>query len=349
MQVNEIAQQFQTGSVVQQVYPDMSGNTNQTWMVDLSDSTLAVLQRINTELYPDPNRLMSNFFLISNYLAQVESPLLYLKPFYTSTGDLLYIDDEGNSWRCYRYIAGTIERNIVDAGVASGLGYAAGELHRTLNDFPVEQLSPIIPNYHNTPKVYEQFARILERTPEQRQERVIGEIGYIHKQKSICPSLLEKNLPARATHNRINPNHLVLDAATRTPVALIDYDAFMPGILAFDFGDGARSVCFTNSPVEADMLKVQLDLDLFTRYVTGFLSRTKYILDDSEPSSLALGCIVMTLEQGIRLLSRYLASAQDNEASESELLRARVQLYLSIQMKEQYKEMVDIIKKCFLS
>ena len=349
MQVIDIAHQFYTGAVAQQVYPEPSGRTNQTWMVDLSDSTLAVLQRINTELYPDPNRLMSNFYLISNFLSKIESPMLYLSPFYTVSGDLLYVDDEGYSWRCYRFISGTVEHERIDAGLASGLGYAAGELHRTLNGFPVEQLSPIIPNYHNTPRIYEQFTQILGQASEQRIERASGEIGYIQKQSSIYPSLLEKNLPARVTHNKISPRHLVLDTATRAPVALIDYDAFMPGILAFDFGDGARCVCHTNSPTEPDMLQVKFDLELFTRYTTGFLSRVKYIIDDTEPSSLAIGCIIMTIEHGIRLLGRFLAAQGEGEEVENELQRARVQLYLSIQMKEQYKEMVNVIKNCFLA
>src|SRR5699024_9694710 len=47
-------------------------------------------------------------------------------------------------------------------------------------------------------------------------------------------------LPLRVTHNDTKLNNVLLDAATRQPLCVIDLDTVMPGLAGNDFGDSIR-------------------------------------------------------------------------------------------------------------
>ena len=118
--------------------------------------------------------------------------------------------------------------------------------------------------------------------------------------------LLKKGeLPQRVTHNDTKLNNVLLDAATRTPLCVIDLDTVMPGLAANDFGDSIRFGAATGREDEQDLSKVGMSLPLFEAYARGFLTACGKRLTPLEKETLPMGALLMTLECGSRFLTDY--------------------------------------------
>ena len=75
-------------------------------------------------------------------------------------GKFLYIDKEGNPWRCLGYIEiATSHETPETLAMLEEAGRAFGDFQRLLSGYPAHTLHEIIPNFHNTPA---RFAQLLE-------------------------------------------------------------------------------------------------------------------------------------------------------------------------------------------
>ncbi len=348
--ITQICNQFQTGN--EAVYERLitSGRVNETYVVDLSNGSSAILQKINRSYNPNPEKAISNALAVQRFCEAHQAPLNLVSFFPCKNGGYIFSDPDGNKWRAYRYIDGVFS----DPGhpeTAALLGDSVGLFHRTLADFPVEKLYASIENFHNTPLRYENFLRVLELAPKERIDRAANEIGFIKKQTNVFAALLTMDLPARVTHNDTKLENLIVDRESGKALGFLDCDTLMPGIFAFDFGDGARSCCRNHTTDDRDIKSVQFRLDLFDAYTAAYLKQARSVLVTPEPASLALGAVVISLELGIRYLTYYLTGKSDFKIDYpiQNLDRARVQLLLCLQMQKQYADMCAIVKKHLLA
>ena len=113
-------------------------------------------------------------------------------------------------------------------------------------------------------------------------------------------------LPLRVTHNDTKCNNVVFNKNTLKALAVIDLDTIMPGLTAYDFGDGARSIACTTEEDEKDLSKVKFDLVKFESFAKGFLSALKTTLTKNELKTLGVSCFVLTIELAARFLEDYL-------------------------------------------
>ena len=81
----------------------------------------------------------------------------------------------------------------------------------------------------------------------------------------------EGKLPLRVTHNDTKCNNVIFDKTTQKALSVIDLDTIMPGLIAYDFGDGARSICCTTEEDEADLTKVKFNLEYFDSFASSAL------------------------------------------------------------------------------
>lgn len=349
MQVVAITEQFNTGSKPMYARQIDAGSVNETYIVDMADGTSVVMHKINQDVFRDPVRLIANTYAVTDYLGRQPHAFPHPEFYRALDGKLFFIDPDGQYWRASRSIKGIFDDQN-SAILAAKLGHTIGGFHRALADFPVESLNPTFPHYHNTPRRFQELAEACSRAPKQLLDLAPGELGYLQKQQKTCSALLEKDLVARVTHNDVRPQNLILLPENGNPKCIVNYDAVMPGILAFDYGDGARSVSYTCNDDESNMSRVKFELGFFEAFTKGFVSQTKSIVEDSEPSSLALGCVVMTLERGMRYMTDFLSGnrAFRVEYPIQNLNRARVQLFLCMQMQDNYQKMCQIVKKSFI-
>ena len=161
---------------------------------------------------------------------------------------------------------------------------------------------------------------------------------------SLCRS---GELPLRVTHNDTKLNNVMLDADTRTPLCVIDLDTVMPGLAANDFGDTIRFGASTAAESEEDLSKVEMSLELFEAYASGFLSACGDRLTAKEIETLPWGAKLMTLECGVRFLTDHLNGDVYFHISRPglNLIRCRTQLKLVQDMDQKWDEMNAIIQK----
>ena len=153
-------------------------------------------------------------------------------------------------------------------------------------------------------------------------------------------------LPLRVTHNAPKLNNVMLDAATRTPLCVIDLDTVMPGLSAYDFGDSIRFGAATAAEDEADLSKTEMDLSLFRTFAEGFVSACPD-LTAMEKRMLPMGAKLMTLECGVRFLTDYLDGDHyfATHRPGHNLDRCRTQFKLVADMESKWQAMEAIVQE----
>lgn len=351
MQITELFQNFVTAAPAISARQLSGGRVNDTYLVTMADGGVNVLQRVNTRVPINPEEAAANTGAVMSWLRTRPGLLRFPEFFAAKTGGYLYRDANQDCWRAYRYIDGAPPLHGGPYSPAQ-LGRAVGAFHRMLADFPVENLYASTPDYHNTPRRFDVFYAALQKAPDDRIASARKEIEFILDQRSTCAALLDIGAPARVTHGDTRLENLLVDPNTLQPVCFIDYDNLMPGVFAFDFGDGARSCCKDCPTDERDLGRVTFRLDYFDVYARDYISLARDILDGTEAVSLAMGAVVMSLELGIRYLTEYVLGENiyfQTEYPAQNLDRARVQLLMCLQMQKAYPKMVETVRRYLTS
>lgn len=328
------------------------GHINYTFLVVTDKQKRYILQGINGNVFPDVRGLMENIAAVTRFIGEREPDprgTMHLIP--AKDGDILYRDEKGRCWRVYDFVEDSICLQAAECPedfYQSAVAF--GRFQDMLTQFPAHTLHETIPNFHNTPKRYETFRRILEADVCGRAASVKKEIDFVLSREQDAGELqrLRDNgeLPLRVTHNDTKLNNVMLDAKTRKALCVIDLDTVMPGLAAFDFGDSIRFGAATAAEDEKDLNKMRMDLGLYRTFTKGFI-RACPSLTDRERETLPLGAKLMTLECGVRFLTDYLEGDRyfAIHRPEHNLDRARTQFKLVTDMEDKWEEMCRIVRE----
>ncbi|HHV60967.1 MAG TPA: aminoglycoside phosphotransferase family protein [Clostridiaceae bacterium] len=317
-----------------------------------------ILQRINHNVFKEPEKLMENIERVTTYLrgkviesnGDPERETLNIIP--TVDGKSFYKDEEGNYWRGYIFIEGAKTYQVVEnLNHFYNAGKAFGKFQKLLRGFPAEQLHETIPNFHNTPKRFEDFMEALNNDKCNRAKDVKKEIDFVINRKedtAVLMNLLkEGKIPLRVTHNDTKFNNVMIDDVTGEGICVIDLDTVMPGLSLYDFGDSIRSGANPAAEDEKDLSKVTIDLDLYTHFAKGFLEAVGEFLTPTEIEYLPFSAKLMTFECGIRFLTDHLNGDTYFKIHREghNLDRARTQFKMVADMEEKHDEMMEITQK----
>lgn len=354
---------FGFGPQCSYVKPFGEGHINETYAVympgqDGKDVPLYVLQRININVFKNPDQVMDNIFGVTEYLRNIirqdggdldRESLSYIK---TKSGDTYFEDDQGQPWRCLHYVPNSVCYQQVERPeqfYQSALSF--GHFLKQLGDYPAESLYETIPKFHDTVKRFRDFEDAQRKDVKNRARLCRPEIKFVLSRQEDCGVLMkqleEGILPLRVTHNDTKLNNILFDADTDKGLCIIDLDTIMPGLAANDFGDSIRFGASTAEEDEPDLDKVHFDISLYDIYAKGYLEMAKDVLTPAEIESLPWGARLMTLECGMRFLADFLQGDVYFRTAypEHNLVRARTQFRLVKEMEEQFDEMKDILKK----
>lgn len=337
--------------------PIIAGHINNTFLVTY-DNSKYTLQRINTNIFKDPYKLMSNIQGITKHIynkifqSGCDPDRCTLKVVETVDGQPLYKDDDGNFWRAYHYIDDAKAFDIVEnPELFFEAGVILGKFQKLLEDYPIDSLYETIPDFHNTPKRFENFVKSLEKNTSGRANECKKEIDFVLSRKKYCPIIVdlmnEGKIPKRVTHNDTKLNNVLIDNKTNKAICLVDLDTVMPGSALYDFGDSIRFGASSALEDEKDLDKVYMVTELFEAYADGYLSQVKSSLTQEEIDNLAMSAIIITLEIGMRFLTDHLDGDVyfQIHRENHNLDRARTQFKLVEDMESKYDEMVEIISK----
>lgn len=350
--MNSIIAQFQVKGAAVSCERYGNGHINETYLLRTDEPHDYILQKVNRHVFPDIPSLMRNIELVTSYLwRQTPDPRRVLTLVPTVEGRTYYTDAEGEIWRVYEFVTDSLcldrpenERDLQQSGLAFGT------FQNQLAFFPAHTLTEIIPHFHDTPVRYEQLKDAIRMDRVGRVKEAEAEIeAYMafEKYAGFLMNLLKQGeLPLRVTHNDTKLNNVLLDAATRTPLCVIDLDTVMPGLAANDFGDSIRFGAATAREDEQDLSKVGMSLQLFEAYARGFLSACGTRLTPLEKETLPMGAMLMTLECGSRFLADYFNGDVyfHNARPGQNLCRARTHIKMAQDMESKLGQMQKIIE-----
>jgi hypothetical protein len=314
--VRAVARQFPLRGEFLSAAPYGSGHINDTYCVVFEQGGARVryiLQRINHLIFKNPEALMENIRRVTAHLGQKAAGgsdagrrVLTLIP--ALDGQPHYCDTEGNFWRVYNFIEKARTFDAVESTQqAFQAAKAFGQFQKLLADLPAPRLHDTIPDFHHTPKRFAALEKAIEADAANRAHLAKPEIEFALRHKTDTNILLDAKLPERVTHNDTKFNNVMLDDATGEGICVVDLDTAMPGLALYDFGDMVRTTTSPAKEDERDLSKVTMQLPMFEALAQGYLASASEFLTPAEKKLLAFSGKLITLENGLRFLSDYLA------------------------------------------
>jgi hypothetical protein len=359
--IQEIGRHFQIDGELIEARPHGSGHINDTYLglyKTRHGPKRFVHQRINHNVFKQPEKLMENIERVTSYARQriieaggdPERGTLTLVP--AQDGKSFYKTAGGDYWRTYVFIHGARTYEIVeDLRHVYSAAKAFGNFQKLLDSLPGERLHETIPGFHHTHRRFEAFRQAVEKDAANRAKTVRSEIDFYLQREAIASLVvgrLENGLlPERITHNDTKLNNVLIDNHTGEGVCVIDLDTMMPGSALYDFGDLVRMGTATAAEDEVDLSKVGVDLNMFNWLARGYLDAARDFLTTQEGDLLVFAGQLITFEQGIRFLSDYLNGDTYYKIHHPEhnLERTRTQLKMLLEMETKQDEMEAIIRR----
>ena len=350
--MNQILNAFKLDAPVASCERYGCGHVNETYLVVSESGRRYILQKISTRAFHDVPALMQNIISVTQFLKEkTDDPRGVLTLVPTTDDKFFLTHEDGSYWRLYDFVEDAVCLQAPETPedfYQSALAF--GNFQQMLTDFPAETLSETIPMFHNTANRFKLFREKLAEDPMGRAASVKEEIEFALAHEAEASTLVDLQasgeLPTRVTHNDTKLNNVMLDATTKKALCVIDLDTIMPGLSLYDFGDSIRFGAATAAEDETDLSKVEMSLDLFRTYATGFLSACPG-LTDLEKKLMPLGAKMMTLECGVRFLTDYLDGDHYFKVHRENhnLDRCRTQFKLVADMEKKWAEMAAVIEE----
>ncbi len=325
-----------------------SGHINDTYKIETLSGNNFVLQRINTDIFPNVGELVDSKINVSRYLKRNSSYKVsdYIK---TESDSYFKIDLNGDSWTLSTFIKETAVFSFPEnRQIARESGKLLADFHKSIKGYDVSTLFEIIPNFHNLAFRRKQFEDAVSNASKELLENAKKEIAQIEAYREDAEYLNELKasgkLPLRVVHNDAKLSNMLFDKNTLLASAIIDFDTIMPGIIHYDIGDAIRSVCASVNENEADISKIDFNIDFYKAFLEGFLSIIGSELTDLEKETIPLSIKYMLYEQSLRFSTDYLNgnTYYKVDYSNHNLVRTKNQLKLLKIVNERYKEIKEI-------
>ncbi|MBK7408292.1 MAG: aminoglycoside phosphotransferase family protein [Saprospirales bacterium] len=294
----------------------------------------AVFQRLNPEIFPDPELLAENNRLIAGHLEGKGYPRAVLRPLETPEGKAVVWAPDG-LWRAFPYLANTYTHLFpTEVEEVRKAATAIGEWHTYLKDFDSHQIRAAIPGFFDVEKRWQQWGKACAEAIPERMERAASEITSLESNRQLVNQFLdlqrENSLPLRILHGDPKLSNLLFDQHTKEVRALIDWDTVQPGWIVFDFGDMVRAYANPCAEDEPDPEKTSIHPPFLDALLEGFFAQTQNWLTSAERDNLFLGAQWVIWMQALRFLADYLTGDRyyPVQYETHNLVRARNQLRL---------------------
>lgn len=318
--MKKIAQLFNIEGTIAEVCPLGEGLINDTYLVlTEGDGDDYVLQRINTNVFPDVEMVMNNIEVVTGHIkAKLQSQgvsnikhkvLRFIES--KENPNLKYVVEEDNYWRMMVYLDHTITKQEVNAENAKAAGEAFGQFQKMLADVP-EQLGETIKDFHNMEFRLEQLREACKVNQAQRlSEPAVQELLKELEQRAEAMTIAERlyregKLPKRICHCDTKVNNMLFSEDGSEVQCVIDLDTVMPSFIFSDYGDFLRTVANTVAEDEADFSKIAFRENIYKAFTEGYLSESRAFLTPLEIEMLPFAVRLFPYMQSVRFLWDYL-------------------------------------------
>jgi len=285
-----------------------TGLINHTWVIKTPNKKY-ILQRINQNVFKDPQAIDSNITAIDKYLEEHFPKYVFTSPVVSKKGATL-IKENGNWFRLFEFIEGS---HAYTALQNPQLAYEAakqfGKFTKLLSGFDPKQLKTTIPDFHNLSLRYGQFAASVKNASAERFERSKEMIDALQQNSAIVKTFesikINPAFKTRVTHHDTKISNVLFDESSKG-ICVIDLDTVMPGYFISDVGDMMRTYLSAAGEEETDLSKIDVREDYFDAIVSGYLSEMHDELSNEEKKYFVYAGKFMIYMQALRFLADYL-------------------------------------------
>lgn len=309
----EILDRFFSPSRISEITSLGQGNINDTFLVH-TDGKPVVLQRINDQVFPNPQALIDNLQILGNHLLSQPDPKVerwqetVLIP--ALDGSLSIQDNRGSLWRALSYIEDSITLSRAHTShQAEQTGWALGHFHRRLAKLDVKKIHIALPGFHKLSN----YVSLYEKTARENLDPTSPEIQFclttVKKEEKNALALehaINKGIIRQhITHGDPKIANVLFDKKSGLAISLIDLDTVGPGILQHDIGDCLRSVC-NIAGEESDPCNVSFDLNFCELTLRGYFQEAAPLLTHVDRELIYDGVKAIAFELGLRFFTDYL-------------------------------------------
>jgi len=359
MEIREIANQFDTDGVIGEIKPHGGGHINDSYHLVNSDRAFPdyLLQRINHYVFKDVPLLMKNMEIVTDHISSIikkrDPDNLHRKSLRiipTTEGNSYYKDPDGNFWRVLNFIQDhVVFERATDPEIAYEGARMFGNFTFLLAGVDASSLGDTIPRFHNIKWRLSNLTQSIKENAAGRINLVKDEIRYVEKSADLMSTIQnlgeEGSIPLRVTHNDTKINNVLFDR-NHQGLCVIDLDTVMPGYVHYDMGDGIRTFTNTGEEDDENLDNINMDLELYRAFASGFLDSTRDILSPTESDTLVYAGLLFPFIMGVRFLTDYISGDVYYKIKHKEhnLVRARAQLRLAQDGESKLEQCRDIIK-----
>jgi Ser/Thr protein kinase RdoA (MazF antagonist) len=280
-----------------------------------------VLQRVNTEVFREPQLVMENMLLVGEHVSQKlqhalgrpadrrwELPRVLRA---RGSGEPWVVEGE-SFWRVITFLEDCQSFDtIADPAHGREVGYGLAMFHNLISDLPASALADTLAGFHITPAYLSHYQRVLETTPPPRGQDVEYGMAFVDDRRDFA-NVLERakaagRLTLRPIHGDPKINNMMVDNRTGKVIGLVDLDTVKPGLIHYDIGDCLRSGCNRLGEETTDPSAVRFDVDLCGAILEGYLSVGHAFLSEADYTYLFDSIRLIAFELGLRFFTDHLA------------------------------------------
>lgn len=285
-----------------------SGLINNTWLVK-TQSKRYILQRINENVFRQPQAIDDNISSIDQYLKKKFPHYTFTSPVRSTEGKSLVKINDG-SFRLFEFIEGSHSYTVLEN---PELAYEAakqfGKFTKLLAGFDIHQLKITLPDFHNLSLRYDQYTSATQNTSAERLTKAKKIIDALRPHYNIVETFeaikTNPSFKERVTHHDTKISNVLFDKNNKG-ICIIDLDTVMPGYFISDVGDMMRTYLSPAGEEETDFSKIDVRESYFDAIVKGYLGEMHNELTADEKQYFVYAGKFMIYMQALRFIADYL-------------------------------------------
>jgi Ser/Thr protein kinase RdoA (MazF antagonist) len=286
-----------------------NGLINSTWCIKNSHDYF-ILQKINHEVFKNPEAIASNIRLIAAYLLKHDPEYFFVAPLKTKSDEEMVKINGSSYFRLIPFVRESCTITTVEKPQqAFEAAQKFGEFTKLLSRFPVQKLQMTIPDFHNLSLRYEQFKEALNTGNKLRLKQSTELIRFMEDNKNVVDIyeniLHNPSFKLRVTHHDTKISNVLFNKENKG-LCVIDLDTVMPGYFISDVGDMMRTYLSPVNEEEKDFSKIDVREEYFKSIWDGYMGQMKDELNDEEKRHFIYAGKFMIYMQAIRFLTDYL-------------------------------------------
>ncbi len=292
------------------------GNINDTYLVRAA-SYAFVLQKINSDVFPEPLRVIENFYKITRHIApkskQTGRELQVASPVSTLKNQHYYRQNEESFWRAQSYLPHESHSVLTDPGQARQVGKTLAEFHRLVVDLDVRGFHDPLPGFHNLPGYLEEYDSALKSTKIAGGARIHSCLAAIDRYRARAASLENAKhagiLTLQPIHGDPKLDNFLFGEEDKV-LGLLDLDTVFMGPVHYDLGDCLRSCCNRSGESGGEDSSIIFELDICRAVLDGYFSGPDQQPGNEQRAYVFDGVLLICFELGVRFFTDHLRGNQ---------------------------------------